>query len=95
MGDRIELLAEILEHAERVHAVVAEKTGGADADWALFYAWWLLNWSDFIDVLGRTPSLSELTVELTRLDAAYRAGPRAQPWPRVYAESLGGDRAQP
>jgi hypothetical protein len=90
MSDRTERLAGILEQAERVHAVVTEKTGGADADWALFYAWWLLNWSDFAAVLGRTPSLAELTVELTGLDAAYRAGPRTQPWLKAYAESLAG-----
>lgn len=90
MSDRTERLAGILERAEHVHAVVAEKTGGADADWALFYAWWLLGWSDFATVLGRTPSLAELTVELTGLDAAYRAGLRTQPWPRAYAESLAG-----
>jgi hypothetical protein len=90
MSERIELLAGILERAEHVHGVVTEKTGGADADWALFYAWWLLNWSDFPAALGRTPSLAELTVELTRLDAAYRAGPQTQPWARDYAESLVG-----
>jgi len=89
MSDRTDQLAGILERAEHVHAVVAEKTGGADPDWALFYAWWLLTWSDFASVLGRTPSLVELTIELTRLDAAYRAGPRTTPpWPRAYAEAL-------
>ena len=86
--DRTDALAGILERAHHVHAMVAEKTGGVDADWALFYAWWLLNWSDFAEALGRTPSLAELTVELTNLDAAYRAGPQTQPWPRAYAESL-------
>jgi hypothetical protein len=94
MGDRAERLASILERAHQVHAVVAEKTGGLDPDWALFYAWWLLRWSEFTDVLGRTPSLAELTVELTALDAAYRAGPGTQPWPSAYAESLVAGRAQ-
>lgn len=90
MSERTELLAGILERAEHVHGVVTEKTGGADADWALFYAWWLLNWSDFPAALGRTPSLAELTVQLTKLDAAYRTGPQSQPWARAYAESLVG-----
>ncbi len=90
MSDRIELLAGILQRAELVHGVVTEKTGGADPDWALFYAWWLLNWSDFPAALGRTPSLAELTVELTRLDTAYRAGPQSNPWPEAYAKSLVG-----
>ena len=76
MDDRVDRLAGILERAHEVHAVVAERTDGVDADWALFYAWWLLNWSDFADELGRKPSLAELTVELTALDASYRAGPR-------------------
>jgi len=90
MDDQVTRLAEIFEAAEHVHGVVAAKAGGADADWALFYAWWLLTWSDFTAVLGRAPSLAELTVELVRLDAAYRAGDRSVPWPRVYAASLLG-----
>jgi len=90
MSDRTEVLAGIFERAKHVHGVVAEKTGGADPDWALFYAWWLLNWSDFSAVSGRTSSLAELTVELTKLDAAYRSGPQTQPWPEAYAEALAG-----
>jgi hypothetical protein len=90
MDDRADRLAGILERAHEVHAVVAERTDGADPDWALFYAWWLLNWSDFTDVLGGKPSLAELTVELTALDAAYRAGPRDLPWPAAYAITLIG-----
>jgi hypothetical protein len=70
--------------------VVSEKTGDADPDWVLFYAWWLLSWSDFAAVLGRAPSLAELPVELTSLDAANRARPTTAPWPRAYAESLLG-----
>jgi hypothetical protein len=92
MDDRTDRLAGILERAHKVHAVVAERSGGVDPDWALFYAWWLLNWSDFPDVLGRTPSLAELTVELTALDAAYRAGPQELPWPTAYARTLVGAR---
>ena len=90
MDERTTRLAAILEQAKAVHTVVAAKTGGADPDWALFYAWWLLNWSDFAETLGRTPSLAELTVELTRLDIAYRAGSQATPWPVAYAEDLLG-----
>ena len=36
----------------------------------------------------RSPSLAELTVELTALDAAYRSGPRDVPWPAAYASML-------
>lgn len=90
MDERTTRLAGILEQAKHVHGVVTAKTGGADPDWALFYAWWLLNWSDFPEALGRTPSLVELTVDLTRLDIAYRAGDQAAPWPVAYAEDLLG-----
>jgi hypothetical protein len=88
MTEAADRLAAILEQAEATHAVVARRTNGADPDWALFYAWWLLTWSDFSDALGRAMPLAALTVELTRLDVAYRAGPRSQPWPRAYAEAL-------
>jgi hypothetical protein len=90
MTEQIDRLAGILGRAEAVHGVVAERTGGADPDWALFYAWWLLTWSDFAEALGRTPSLAELTVELTRLDARYRADSPDAPWPRAYAMWLTG-----
>ncbi len=88
MAEQADRLAQAFERAEAVHAVIAERTGGVDADWALFYAWWLLNWSDFPEALGRRPSLAELTVELTRLDARYRAGGADKPWPRAYADWL-------
>ncbi len=88
MNDRVGELAAILERAERVHAVVTEKSGGADPDWALFYAWWLLTWSDYPAVVGRAPGLAELTVELARLDQEYRTGPRDEPWPTAYARVL-------
>lgn len=90
MDDRTDRLAAILDRAHEVHAVVTRRTDGVDPDWALFYAWWLLNWSDFPDALGRSPSLAELTVELTALDAAYRAVPHDLPWPAAYALKLVG-----
>ena len=93
MATQVDRLADILERAHAVHAVVTEKTGGADPDWALFYAWWLINWSDFVEVLGRAtpPTLSSLTVEVTLLDEAYRAARSETPWPRWYAGRLAGE----
>jgi hypothetical protein len=90
VDERADRLAGILERAHAVHAVVAERTGGVDPDWALFYAWWLLTWSDFAEALGRTPSLTELTVELIALDGTYRAGRQELPWPAAYARTLVG-----
>ena len=88
MVDRKERLASILERAEQIHGIVTERTGGADPDWALFYAWWLLNWSDAPGVLGSRPAIAELTAKLVALDAEYRSASRAEPWSSFYAAAL-------
>jgi hypothetical protein len=88
MTEREERLAGVLERAHHVHAVVAERTNGVDPDWALFYAWWLVKWSDLPDILGSTPALGELTARLITLDAAYRTEARQEPWPTFYARGL-------
>jgi hypothetical protein len=86
-------LAAILERAESVHGVVTERTGGADPDWALFYAWWLINWSDLPEILGSTPGLGELTARLIALDTDYRSAPRDEPWSAFYTRELLARRA--
>jgi hypothetical protein len=88
MIDPEDRLAAVLERAHHVHAVVTERTGGVDPDWALFYAWWLVNWSDLPDILGSAPPLGELTARLIALDAAYRSEARQESWPRFYAREL-------
>lgn len=88
MTERTDRLAATLERAERVHGVVTERTGGADGEWALFYAWWLINWSDLPEILGSAPALGELTARLIALDAAYPSAPRDEPWPAFYAREL-------
>jgi hypothetical protein len=88
MIEQKERLAGILERAEQVHGVVTERTGGADPDWALFYAWWLINWSDLPEILGARPALGELTARLVALDAEYRSESRAETWPAFYARAL-------
>lgn len=86
--EREQRLAAVLEDAERIHGIVTAKTGGQDPDWALFYAWWLARWSDLPEILGRAPGLADLTVELVALDRAYRASPRGETWPAVYAREM-------
>lgn len=87
-GEREIRLAAVLEEAERVHGIVTAKTGGQDPDWALFYAWWLVRWSDLPEIMGRTPALAELTAELIGLDRAYRASPAGEAWPVAYARAI-------
>lgn len=88
MAEQAERLAATLERAEHVHAVVSERTGGADPEWALFYAWWLINWSDLPEILGSTPGLGDLTARLIALDADYRSVSRGEPWSAFYAREL-------
>lgn len=88
MDERVSRLARTLEAAERAHAAISAKTGGADPEWALFYAWWLRDWSDLPDLLGSRPTLSGLVHELVRLDRAYRAAAEGVPWAEFYAREL-------
>jgi hypothetical protein len=93
LTDDAERLAAILRRAEQVHGVVTERTGGVDAEWALFYAWWLINWSDLHGILRSTMGLAELTARLIALDVEYKSAPRDGPWPAFYARELLADRA--
>jgi hypothetical protein len=88
MTDDADRLAAILERAEQVHGVVTERTGGVDADWALFYAWWLVNWSDLPGILGSRPGLAELTARLIALGTEYKSAPRDEPWSTFYAREF-------
>lgn len=88
MDERLGRLAATLEAAEHAHAAVSARTGGADPEWALFYAWWLRDWSDLPEILGWRPTLSGLVHELVRLDRAYRATAGAGSWAEYYARDL-------
>ncbi len=88
MDDLGERVAGVLEAAHRVHAVVAERTDGVDEDWALFYAWWLVRWSELPELLPRLPGVAGLTAELVRLDADHRATASGSSWAKHYALAL-------
>jgi hypothetical protein len=86
--ERAARLATTLERAKQVHGIVTERTGGADPEWALFYSWWLVNWSDLSEILGSAPGLGDLTARLIGLDADYRSMSRDEPWSAFYARKL-------
>lgn len=88
MDERVRRASEVLEDAKRAHVAISARTGGADPEWALFYAWWLRDWSGLPDLLGVRPSLSLLVHELVRVDRAYRAAPGGRTWSESYAEQL-------
>ncbi len=85
---RTSRIAAALEEAERLHGDMSRKTGGADPEWPLFYAWYLVEWSDLPNALGAKPSRSRLVYELVGLDREFRAEARQESWSAFYAERL-------
>lgn len=88
MDERVAGISQVLERAERVHAEVSADRGGADPEWPLFYAWWLVTWSKLPELLGVIPSRSELAFELIRADRDYRSEERPEDWSAFYARRL-------
>jgi hypothetical protein len=83
-GRVAELLSEVAETHHRVYRI----TDGADADWASWYAHWLVELSELSDVLGRRPVRSELTYLLVLLDKEVSARPPGEPWEQYYARRI-------
>jgi hypothetical protein len=81
-------IAELLQEAAETHHRVYRITAGADADWASWYADWLLRLSELSELLGTAPVRSELVYELVRLDKEYTAGASTEPWPTYYSGRL-------
>ena len=87
---RVGRVADLLSEAAETHHRVYRITDGADADWASWYARWLVELSELPDVLGRRVVPSELTCLLVLLDREVSAQPPDEPWPRYYARRIVG-----
>lgn len=83
-----EKVAKLLEEAAETHHRVYRITDGEDADWASWYADWLLRLSELPTLLGMTPVRSELVYALVQLDKDYAADGGSEPWPAFYARDL-------
>ncbi len=81
-------IADLLQEAAETHHRVYRITDGNDADWASWYADWLLRLSELPHLLGTMPVRSELVYELVRVDKEYTAKAREEPWPAYYAHTL-------
>jgi hypothetical protein len=81
-------VAELLSEAAETHHRVYRITDGTDADWASWYAHWLVELSELADVLGSRPVRSELTYLLVLLDKEVSAQPPAEPWEQYYARRI-------
>jgi hypothetical protein len=88
MNERTTNVAALLQEAGETHHLVYRIVDGDDADWASWYADWLINLSELPKLLGETPVRSELVWLLVELDRQYSEDGSDTPWPDWYAQRL-------
>ena len=82
-------LEELLERAAKTHHMVWMKQDGDDPEWPIWYATWLIDHSDFIEITGTEITKSELTCRLIDLDKRFNKNPEGKgSWQAYYAEKL-------
>jgi hypothetical protein len=84
----VERVADLLHEAAETHHRVYRITDGEDADWASWYANWLVTLSELSGLVGRAPVRSELTYLLVLLDKEFTAAQVSEPWEQHYARRL-------
>jgi hypothetical protein len=83
-GPVSDLLREVAETHHRVYRI----TDGEDADWASWYANWLIDLSELGSLLGGKPVHSELVYLLVLLDKEVTEQEIAEPWEQYYARRM-------
>jgi hypothetical protein len=81
----VDRVADLLREAGDLHHRVYRITDGEDADWASWYATWLVRLSELPQVLGCEIVRSELVHLLVELG---REPPDGQPWELRYARRI-------
>ena len=81
--ERVHGLARLLAATARAHH---EATGGANDDWATWYATELSG--DIDGFVGYAPQVAEIAGWLTRLDEQQRSENPDGRWPQFYAERI-------
>jgi hypothetical protein len=81
-------VADLLQEAAETHHRVYRITDGDDADWASWYATWLIDLSELPGLLPRPPVRSELVYLLVQLDREFTDHRPAEPWQAYYARRL-------
>jgi len=84
----VEKVAALLDEASETHHRVFRITDGDDADWASWYADWLVRLSELPALLGAAPVRSELVYALVQLDKEYTSAAPDDPWSTHYARDL-------
>lgn len=81
-------VAALLHEAGETHHLVYRIVDGDDADWASWYADWLIELSELPQILGGAPVRSELVWLLVQLDKDYAAQQPDVAWPQWYAQRI-------
>jgi hypothetical protein len=81
-------IAGLLHEAAETHHRVYRITDGEDADWASWYASWLIELSELPETLARRPVRSELVYLLVLLDEEFTDKQPAEAWEPYYARRL-------
>ena len=81
-------IAALLHEAGATHHVVYRLTDGDDADWASWYADWLLDLSELPQLLGARPVRSHLVHALVELEREHASSGSTDRWEDVYARGL-------
>jgi hypothetical protein len=85
MNETGKQISALLHEVGETHHVVYRITDGEDADWASWYADWLIDHSELPELLGEAPVRSHLVAELVSLEGEYGA---EQGWEDSYAGGL-------
>jgi len=88
MSDTQAQIAELLHEAGETHHQVYRITDGVDADWASWYADWLIHLSELPKLLGTAPVRSELVYMLVTLDKDFTRNAPGGRWEDYYAGAL-------
>lgn len=88
MSDTQAQIAELLHEAGETHHQVYRITDGVDADWASWYADWLIHLSELPKLLGTAPVRSELVYILVKLDKDFTQNAPGGRWEDYYAGAL-------
>jgi hypothetical protein len=88
MDDQVAALAAILRGAGETHHQVYRLVDGEDADWASWYADWLIRLSRLPEVVGSTPVPSELVYVLVGAAKEHTAQQSGEPWHSFYAARI-------
>ena len=88
MNESVKDLSALLHQAAETHHQVFAITDGDDPDWATWYSDWLVNLSQFSELVGAKPPRSEVTYLLVGLDKEYVEAGSSEAWEDFDASHL-------